>query len=156
MERFRIISVSDPTVESRDALNALKDYAASPDDSRDSVLRSMLVSALLTVGEYADKCLIACTARVCARPDEKGMVRLYMGGGSIISVKDSEGNVPEWEAVSEDALKVESSDTVVVEYSLTPSSADVARLTPTVMRYATALYDGESAEVLNSILNETL
>lgn len=156
MERFRIISVSDPTVESRDALNALKDYAASPDDSRDSILRSMLVSALLKVGEYADRCLIACTAKMCAKPDEKGLVHLYLGGGNVTSVKDSDGNIPEWKAISDDTLKIESPDIVIIEYSIAPQSADVARLTPTVMRYATALYDGENQETLNSILNEAL
>lgn len=154
MPRLELISFDDGFC--RSYLEQFKQYASVPDDSRDALLNSLLKAAVLKVQEFADTAIAACTYRVTAAVPASGVVRLYMGGGDIVGLEDGDG-----QSVRFDPLpggKVQTyvrSGYVKVTYATVPNDGDRERLLPTVFRYATALYDGEEADVLNRILMET-
>lgn len=156
MQRFEIIQKDDRLALAW--LEAFKQYASVPDDSRDALLTRLLSAAILRVQEYADRALIECRVRQTSTTDEKGRIWLFLGGGKDLSATYDYGG--------EEAACVQNTadfvtgfvrDTVVtVEFTTEPLAAWCDQARPTVFRYATALYDGEPVEVLNSILNEVL
>lgn len=137
-------------------LETFKQYASVPDDSRDALLSGLLRTALAKVGEFADRALIKTTYVLTTEVGEDGSVKLYMGGGTVHSVTDGNGTEMSFEQPAQGVLKVLHTGTVVVEYTTEPEEADVEMHMTTVSRYATALYDGEATETLNTILNEAL
>ena len=140
-------------------LEAFKQYASVPDDLRDDLLRRCLKAAILRVQEYADRALIRCRARQTCRSDsETGQIWLYLGGGEEISVTyDYGGEEAPYTQKTTDLLVVSPRGSLVtVEFSTIPAQSWRDQAQPTVFRYATALYDGEPVETLNSILNEVL
>lgn len=147
----------DDAPQCEEMIEELKQYAGIADDSRDAMLHNLLYSAVRRVQEYADKALVKSKVVVTVDASETDrMVRLYMGGGKIISVTDNDGNSVPYEAVKGNLLKVHAMGGVCIEYETEPSDSDFDECKVTVYRYATALFDGESTEVLNSILNEVL
>ena len=156
MARLEVITVEDGFC--RGLLEQFKQYASVPDDSRDALLVSLLRTALLRVQESADRALLSCTVRqTCLVPEATGKIRLYLGGGEIVSITG------DWrEPVPFDPLPGPYVQTYVrgkaveVVFTTDPKEADRAELMPTVFRYATALYDGEDAAVLASILKEVV
>lgn len=147
----------DETPHCEEMIEELKQYAGIADDSRDALLHSLFYAAVRRVQEYADKALVKSQVVLTVNLDETGrMAALYMGGGKIVRVTDSQGNELAYEGISDDKLKVYGSGTVKVEYETEPDDADYQELKVVVYRYATALFDGESTDVLNSILNEAL
>lgn len=138
-------------------IEEMKQYAGIADDSRDAMLHNLFNAAVRRVQEYADKALVKSTVVLTVDLDETGrMARLYMGGGEIVRVEDSRGNAVPYEAVSKGMLKVSGNGVVEIEYVTDPSEADFDECKMTVYRYATAMFDGEPTDVLNSILNEVL
>lgn len=155
MASLRVIQSPAPPA---DMLDALKQYASVPDDGRDALLMRLLESTLLRVQEYADLALVECLAeQTCLVPADR-YVRLYLGGGDVVSVKDADGEDIPFDAYGKGRIRLfrAPSAEVTVLFETKPSPADVARCMPTVLQYATALYDGETTEVLNTILNEVL
>lgn len=156
MARLEIVSVDDGFC--RELLEQFKQYASVPDDSRDALLVSLLRTALLRVQEGADRALLPCTVRqTSVAPIDSGKIRLYLGGGTVLSIRG------DWrEDIPFDPLPGPYVQTYVrgkvVEVTFQTDPTDTARteLLPSVFRYATALYDGEDAPVLGSILNEVL
>ena len=147
---------SDPT---SGMLAAFKEYASVPDSSRDALLTTLLRTALLKVQEYANRPLMGCKCRqIVTVPVDSGIVRLYLGGGTVVSIKDeiTGEDVPYDPLTGGRLLLYTRGRSVAITYTVASSSPDVSRLTPVVYRYATALYDGEDTEVLNGILNEAL
>lgn len=140
-----------------DLLTKFKQYAAVPDDSRSALLTGLLKTALLKVQEYADRALLECTVELVDDIEENGAeMRLYMGGGEILSLTDSRGNAADYYRISGDSLNVFATGKVKCTYRTSPLQSDMDLCEATVLRYATALYDGEDKETLNSILNEVL
>lgn len=140
-------------------LEEFKQYASMPDASQDSVLQGLLKSALLRVQEYGDRALIQCTARQIATIDEEtGILQLYLGGGDVVSVTDTiDGNSVDYEAIAGGKLRVFARGREVeVVFVASPVTGELERCKATVLRYATALFDGDNTEALNSILNEVL
>ena len=140
-------------------LEEFKQYASMPDGSRDAVLRGLLQSAILRVQEYGDRALVECTARQIATVDEEtGVLRLYLGGGDVESITDTiGGNSVDYEAIAGGKLRVSARGREVeVVFKAKPVPGELERCKATVLRYATALFDGDNTEVLNSILNEVL
>lgn len=154
MARLEIINVEDGFC--RSLLEEFKQYASVPDDSRDALLVSLLRTAMLRVQESADRALLPCTVRqTSAVPEATGRLRLYLGGGTILSITGA------WrQSVPFDPLPGPYVQTFVrgqvveITFTTEPKETDRQLLLPYVFRYATALYDGEDAATLASILNE--
>lgn len=157
MAYLTIVSVDQGIPQS--LIEEFKQYASMPDGSRDAVLVGLLKSAILRVQEYADAALVACTARQVAQlPDGSGTLRLYLGGGEVVSVRRMDGgDSMDFDSLPGGRLSVHGSGCEVeVVFRARPDVGNLERCRATVLRYATALYDGEGTEVLNSILNEAL
>ena len=154
MARLEIVSVDEGFC--RSLLEQFKQYASVPDDSRDALLATFLRTAILQVQESADRALIHCTVRQsCIVPSASGLIRLYLGGGTIRSLTG-----PQMQNVPFDPLPGPYVQTFVrgqaveVEFDTEPNENDRNRLLPFVFKYGTALYDGEDSSVCASILNE--
>lgn len=155
--RLQIIENNDPLELAW--LEAFKQYASVPDDLRDDLLRRILRTAILRVQEYADRALIRCRVRQTGEADAKtGQIRLYLGGGEEISVTyDYGGEEAPYTQKTANLLVVSPRGSLVtVEFTTIPVESWLEQAQPTVFRYATAIYDGEALDVLNSILNEVL
>lgn len=156
MHELKIISALGPTPG---MLEALKQYASVPDSSRDAMLSRLLKSALLRVQEFADCALLQCEVVQTSPADEEtGRIRLYLGGGEVTGVSDHEsGAAAEFTAKSGVVIVpgMRGKD-VDVAFTTEPVQGDIERCMPTVLRYATALYDGEEQMTLNRILLEVL
>jgi len=155
MPRLELISFDDGFC--RTYLEQFKQYASVPDDSRDALLHQLLRSAVLRVQEFADTALATCTYRETVAVPANGVVRLYMGGGELVSVEAQDGTEARYDPLPGGRLQMFFRDReAVITYTTQPEEGDRERLLPTVFRYATALYDGEEASVLNSILREAV
>ena len=153
MARLELISFDDAFC--RNLLGQFKQYASVPDDSRDALLTSLLKSAVIMVQEYADTPLAVCTYRVTAPVPASGVVRLYMGGGDIVSCQGSDGEFVRYDPLPGGRVQTFiRTGYVRIEYTTAPNAGDRDRLLPTVYRYATALYDGEETDTLDKILRE--
>lgn len=140
-----------------DWLTELKQYASVPDDTRDAMLSSLLRTAILRVQEYADRALVKTRLfQVSAVPEASGIVRLYQGGGEVESVVDARtGQELSYDPLPGGRLQLYRRDgSVAVTYVTSPLEGDIARNKVVAIRYATALYDGQELDVLNSILAE--
>ena len=139
-------------------LEAFRQYASVPDDSRDALLLAMLKASVLKVQEFADKALAVTTLRVTAKvPEGSGVIRLYMGGGDVTHCTADTGEEVPFDSLPGGRLQLfVRRGTVQVTYTTRPNEGDRQALLPTVLRYATALYDGEEADALNRILTEAL
>lgn len=156
MAKLEIISIEEAFWDN--ALEEFKQYASVPDHSRDALLRSLLQTAVMKVQEFADRALLRCTVRQTARVPESGRFPLFLGGGEVSSVRvPSSAWTASYDAIADGVLRVSPTglDAEVV-FSTAPKVSDIARLKPTVFRYATALYDGEDTDTLNRILLECL
>ncbi len=157
MPKLKTLSIVPPALYLYDMLGQVKQYASVADDSRDGMLTPLVVSALMRVQEFADTALIATRLELTAKPDARGRVRLYEGGGTVESVYTEDGSeAVEFTAYGTEAISVPTRDTVRVVYVTSPDVGEQMRLKSVVYRYATALYDGLGTDELNAILNEAL
>ena len=156
MPRLELISVEEGFC--RGMLEDLKQYASIPDGSRDAMLDRILRNATLRVQEYADRALLETTLRVTLPiPEASGIVRLYMGGGDIISVVDGNGNDIPFDTLPDGRLQLfRRGGRATVLYTTRPTHGDREALRHTVLRYATADYDGATTKELNEILTEAV
>lgn len=154
MARLEILSVEEGFC--RSLLEQFKQYASVPDDSRDALLESLLRTAILRVQESADKAILTCTVRqTSVVPESTGIIRLYLGGGIIKSITGAWRQFVPFDPLPGGKVQTFVRGQVVeVTFETEPNEADKDNLLPSVFRYATALYDGEDASVLASILNE--
>jgi len=154
MARLEVISVEDGFC--RGMLEDLKQYASIPDDSRDAMLQRILRNAALRVQEYADRPFLATQVRVTAVvPEGNGIVRLYMGGGTVTGCTDADGEFVPFDPLPGGRLQLyRRGIPVTVTYTTEPTDGDREALYHTVLRYATADYDGAETQELNSILSE--
>ena len=156
MAKLEVISIDQAYC--RNLLGQLKQYASVPDDSRDALLDALLRTAVQKVQEFADKALAVTTLRVTAKvPEGSGVIRLYMGGGDVTHCTADTGEEVPFDPLPGGRLQLfVRRGTVQVTYTTRPNEGDRQALLPTVLRYATALYDGEEADALNRILTEAL
>lgn len=152
MTQFSLSSVYPP---SREQLAAFKEFA-SINAGSDALLGGMLTRAMLAVQEWEDKALLRCTATlsVTGREDTAAPVHLYLTPGEVVSVSNADGDTLAYSLVGSELLPSFRTASVCVVYKVVPNEADVLALLPKVYRYATALYDGESASTLARILQE--
>lgn len=157
MFTLQIIENNDPLPAGW--LEPFKQYASVPDDGRDAMLLHLLKSAILRVQEYADRAILRCRVRQTGESDpETGLFRLYLGGGEDLSVTyDYGGEEASYTQKEANLLRIlPRGSAVAAEFTTVPLDSWREQARPTVLRYATALYDGEDPATLNSILNEVL
>ena len=154
MVRLEVISVEDGFC--RGMLEDLKQYASIPDDSRDAMLTRILRNAALSVQEYADRPFLETRLRVTAAvPESTGIVRLYMGGGDIDGCTDAAGEFVRFDPLPGGRVQLfRRGIPVTITYTTKPTEGDREALYHTVLRYATADYDGAETKELNNILSE--
>lgn len=150
MVRLEVIEMAEP--EATD-LAKLKAYAAVSDDGQDSVLMMALRRAFDVVQRNADVALLPGRFRICAE-DHPGIVNVYMGG-KVQAVTDGNGLAHSFNQRGR-TVSVGTDGYFEIEFTTEVNAADYDRLLPVVMRYATAIYDGEDTKVLNDILKEVL
>lgn len=161
MPSLKILQFVNPGTSAQPFLNDLLDgfrqYAAIPEVCHEEMLLALLKTAVLKVQEYADRALVETKLELVDDIESSGdELKLYMGGGEIVSLTDASGNAVSYERLSDTRLKVLQSGTVKCVYITSPVETDRDLCRSAVLRYATALYDGDDKEVLNSILNEVL
>ena len=154
MARLEVIHVEDGFC--RGMLEDFKQYASIPDDSRDAMLARILRNAALRVQEYADRPFLVTRCRVTAEvPEGTGIVRLYMGGGEIDGCTDAAGDFVRFDPLPGGRVQLfRRGIPVTITYTTQPTEGDREALYHTVLRYATADYDGAETQELNSILSE--
>lgn len=153
MITYETILAGDPTTEQ---LDEFKNYASVNSAATDALLKSMLKSAMLAVGEWDDVSLLACTCRVSAIGRECAYepVRLFGTPDEVTGMVDGRGEDIPGTLVGRDVIPGSPAVDLVVTYTTRVEGASLSRLLPKVYRYAVALYDGESPQVLNRILTE--
>lgn len=157
MARLDISDIEWNGIFRGNTLEEFKQYASIPDGSRDSMLMTLLKKAILRVQEYSDRALIPCTVTQTCKVPQTGVVRLYLGGGEVLSIVDTRSaEFVRFNPLPGGKLQVFSrGNEIQVTYRIAPCEADAINARPVVLRYATALYDGDEAETLNKILSES-
>lgn len=149
MVKLRVIEQGTPTDT---ALPMLMRYAAVFDEGQKEVLSSCLVRAMDIIQRTADVALLAGRWRIVAS-EYNGEIKVYMGG-MVENVSGRQGEAIPFQQYGDKVFVSGDYAEVVFTTEVDPAQYDV--LLPVVLKYATALYDGEGAVVLNSILKECL
>lgn len=145
--------ISAPTIPEQN-LDEFREYASIPGHGHDVMLRDLLLRAALVVQEYADKSVLPCTFRLDVTEYGGGKIFLYQSPAKVLSVTGSDGSPLAW-TLSGKSLSVErTSSDVSVVYRTEPVPGEAQRLMPVVLRYATALYDGQDGSELDKIITE--
>ena len=153
MPKLELISVEDDFC--RGMLEELKQYASVPDDSRDALLNTLLRNAALRVQESADKAILKTKLRLTVQIPTSGIIRLYMGGGDVEECVDEKGESLRFDPLPGGRLQLyRRGGEATVTYKTQPVQAVLDSLRHTVIRYATADYDGATTQELNQILSE--
>lgn len=149
MVRLSVIEQGKP---SDSALQMLMKYAAVIDEGQKEILSSCLVRAMDMVQRTADVALLAGKWRIVAS-DYPGEINVYMGG-MVESVTDRHGMAIPFQQTGNKVIV--SGDYAEVVFATEVNAAEYDALLPVVLKYATALYDGEDTMKLNAILKEAL
>lgn len=149
MVKLRIIEQGKPT---DDALNILMKYAAVFDEGQKEILSSCLLRAMDMVQRTADVALLSGKWRITAS-EYYGEIKVYMDG-VVESVTNRNGLAIPFQQVGEKVFV--SGDYAEVVFTTKVDPAQYDALFPVVLKYATALYDGNDTVTLNSILKEAM
>lgn len=135
-------------------LEAFRQYASIPSPGQDSMLSGLLTRAAFVVQEYADTSVLACSFRLSVDSVEDRRVRLYQTVAEVLSVKDATGEDVPYTQEGRTVVLGNDAPAVSVEYRTVPDLGEQERLLPVVLRYATALYDGQDNAELTKIVQE--
>ena len=149
MVRLKVIEQGTP---SDGTLSMLMKYAAVSDEGQKEILSECLVRAMDMVQRYADKALLPGKWRIVAS-DYHGEIKVYMGG-TVEYVTDRHGMTVSHQQFGDKVFVGGDYAEVVFTTEVEPAEFNV--LLPVVLKYATALYDGEDSKELNAILKEAL
>lgn len=149
MVKLRVIEQGAPT---DGVLMMLMKYAAVFDEGQKEILSSCLVRAMDIVQRTADVALLPGRWRIVAS-EYNGEIKVYMGG-VVENVSGRQGEAIPFKQYGDKVFVSGDYAEVVFATEVDPAQCDV--LLPVVLKYATALYDGEGAVVLNSILKEAM
>ena len=149
MVKLSVIEQGTPT---DGTLDMLMKYAAVFDKGQKEILSSCLVRAMDMVQKYADVALLPGKWRIVAS-DYPGEIKVYMDG-VVEAVKDRHGLPIPYQQFGNKVMV--SGDYAEVVFTTEVSAAQYNTLLPVVLKYATALYDGSDAVVLNAILKEAI
>jgi hypothetical protein len=149
MVKLRVIEQEKPT----DAvLDMAMQFAGVSDIGQRSILGICLVRAMDIVQRTADVGLLPGRWRIVAS-EYNGEIKVYMGG-MVESVSGRQGEAIPFKQYGDKVFVSGDYAEVVFTTEVDPAQYDV--LLPVVLKYATALYDGEGAVVLNLILKEAM
>lgn len=151
MIRLTLIS-SEPV--SGQWLEAFRQYASIPSPGQDAMLSGLLTRAALVIQEYADTSVLACSFRLYANSVEDRSVRLYQTVSEVVSVTGAGGEEVPYSLEGRTVILGSDAAAVSVEYRTVPDLGEQERLLPVVLRYATALYDGQDNAELTKIVQE--
>ena len=146
------LSVIEQGRPSDGALNMLMKYAAVFDEGQKEILSSCLVRAMDMIQRTADVALLPGRWRIVAS-EYNGEIKVYMGG-MVENVSGRQGEAIPFKQYGDKVFVSGDYAEVVFTTEVDPAQYDV--LFPVVLKYATAIYDGEGAVVLNSILKEAM
>lgn len=118
------------------------------------MLSGLLTRAAFVVQEYADTSVLACSFRLSVDSVEDRRVRLYQTVAEVLSVKDATGEDVPYTQEGRTVVLGNDAPAVSVEYRTVPDLGEQERLLPVVLRYATALYDGQDNAELTKIVQE--
>ena len=149
MVKLRVIEQGAPT---DGALMMLMKYAAVFDEGQKEILFSCLVRAMDIVQRTADVALLPGRWRIVAS-EYNGEIKVYMGG-MVENVSGRQGEAISFKQYGDKVFVSGDYAEVVFTTEVDPAQYDV--LFPVVLKYATALYDGEDSVELNSILKEAM
>lgn len=149
MVKLKVIEQGTP---SDGALSMLMKYASVSDEGQKEILSSCLVRAMDMVQRYADRALLPGKWRIVAS-DYRGEIKVYMGG-KVEYVSDRHGLPISHQQFGNTVYVGGEYAEVVFTTEVEPAEYDA--LLPVVLKYATALYDGEDSKELNAILKEAL
>ena len=149
MVKLRVIEQGKPT---DGALNMLMKYSAVFDEGQKEILSSCLVRAMDMVQRTADVALLPGRWRIVAS-EYNGEIKVYMGG-VVENVSGRHGEAIPFQQYGDKVFV--SGDYAEVVFTTEVDPAQYDDLFPVVLKYATALYDGEDTVELNSILKEAM
>lgn len=149
MVKLNVIEQGKPT---DGVLDMLMQYAGVSDAGQKVILESCLVRAMDMVQRYADKALLAGRWRIVAS-DFSGELHVYMGG-KVEYVSGRQGERLSYQQFGD--MVYVPADYAEVVFNTEVEQAQFDVLLPVVLKYATALYDGDNTSVLNAILKECL
>ena len=149
MVKLRVIEQGKPT---DGAMNMLMKYAAVFDQGQKEILSSCLVRAMDMVQRTADVALLPGRWRIVAS-EYNGEIKVYMGG-LVESVSGRQGEAIPFRQYGDKVFVSGDYAEVVFTTEVDPAQYDV--LFPVVLKYATALNDGEDSVELNSIQKEAM
>lgn len=149
MIKLRVIEQGMP---SDGTLAMLAKYAAVHDEGQKEILSACLVRAMDMVQRYADRALLPGKWRIVAS-EYNGEIKVYMGG-QVEYVSGRQGERLSYQQFGDKVYVGGDYAEVVFTTEVEPAEYDV--LLPVVLKYATALYDGEDTNTLNAILKEAL
>lgn len=149
MVKLKVIEQGTP---SDGTLSMLMKYAAVSDEGQKEILSSCLVRAMDMVQRYADKALLPGKWRIVAS-DYRGEIKVYMGG-TVEYVSGRQGQSISHQQFGNTVYV--GGDYAEVVFTTEVEQAEYDALLPVVLKYATALYDGEDSKELNAILKEAL
>ena len=135
-------------------LEAFRQYASIPSSGQDVMLSGLLTRAALVIQEYADTSVLACSFRLSSDSVEDRSVRLYQTVSEVVSVTGADGAEVPFRLEGRTVILGRDVTAVSVEYRTAPDLGEQERLLPVVLRYATALYDGQDNAELTKIVQE--
>lgn len=150
---IRLSLISSDNV-SEQWLEAFRQYASIPSAGQDGMLSGLLRRAALVIQEYADASVLACSFLLSSDSVEDRSVRLYQTVAEVVSVQDADGEEVPYRLEGRTVVLGQDVGEVTVEYRTAPVSGEQERLLPVVLRYATALYDGQDNTELVNIIQE--
>ena len=136
-------------------IEQLKEFANIIDTSRDDELQSILMEAIVMVEDKTDVSLSAMTLEYMPEIPNKRLYLYYKPIKSIVSIKNSITGADESYLLAYDkSINQLNTNDVIIIYTTEEAPASVIdSLRHKVLAIASAIYDGQTKEEINNILN---
>lgn len=153
MIKVEVLAHAEPTPAQ---LEKLRQYASVPNDQRDALLMSCLRRAMLDIQEASGVAMLGSELRMTVTGAKAGEAfTLYQGGRDVVSVKDEFGAPVPYLPEGGRVRVQRACRHLEITYRNEVLPSELSRLELAAYQYATALYDGEEASVLDDILRRT-
>jgi len=143
------LRIKTPTAPTTGQVDAFKAYIGQSGSAADAILAAILLQAMIHVGEYADRGLVAATYElVITERDNNFPVRLYCTPATVLSVTDGEGNnVAFRHASGTRYVEIDQkTETLTITYTTQVDGGAAADLLPKVWEYGKARYEGRDSD----------
>lgn len=132
-------------------LPVLKRYVGAVDESQDAILQQMLTTATLEIQAHADISILPCEIELRIDYNDSDVVKLYQTPKEVISVTTSDGQAIDYVMEGKRIRTTGVYESLVIDYTTEPKESESSRLMTLVFQYATALYDGQTDELIKII-----